>query len=103
MNRATYSGTKEDVETLEKLLAVFREDLEKSKVENVLQKMQSLKAVSDVSKVMFNKKFESTTAWGYIGWILLFVGLITIISFVVSLLRSKDKKISDELPMKKTE
>jgi hypothetical protein len=103
VNRATYNGTKEDVETLEKLLAVFREDLEKSKVENVLQKMQSLKAVSDVSKVMFNKKFESTTAWGYIGWILLFVGLITVISFVVSLLRSKDKKINDELPVKKTE
>ena len=52
------------METLEKLLSVFREDLEKSKVENVLQKIQSLKSVADVSKVMFNKKFESSYSLG---------------------------------------
>ena len=80
---------------------MFREDLEKSKVENVLQKMQSLKGVADVSKVMFNKKFESSTAWTFIGWILLFVGLVTGAAFVVSLLRSKDKKIKDGSEEKK--
>jgi hypothetical protein len=100
-NKATYNDTEKDVETLEKLLSVYREDLEKSKVENVLQKIQSLKGVSDVSKVMFNKKFESSTAWGYIGWILLFVGIITLVSFIVSLVRSKDKKIKDGPPEKK--
>ena len=100
-NKATYNDTEKDVETLEKLLSVFREDLEKSKVENVLQKIQSVKSIGDVSKVMFNKKFESTTAWSFIGWILLFVGIITLISFIVSLLRSKDKKIKDGPPEKK--
>ena len=94
-NKSTYNDTQKDVETLEKLLSVFREDLEKSKVENVLQKIQSLKGVNDVSKVMFNKKFESSTAWSFIGWVILFVGLITLINFVVSLLRSKDKNIKD--------
>ena len=93
-NKDTYNDTQKDVETLEKLLAVFREDLEKSKVENVLQKIQSLKGVSDISKVMFNKKFESSTAWSFIGWVLLFVGLLTLVNFVVWLLRSKDKKIN---------
>jgi len=97
-NKSLYNDTEKDVETLEKLLAVYREDLEKSKVENVLQKIQSLKSVADVSKVMFNKKFTQSAAWGYIGWILLFVGLITLINFIVWLLRSKDKKIKDEAP-----
>jgi len=97
-NKSTYNDAQKDVETLEKLLSVFREDLEKSKVENVLQKIQSLKGVGDVSKVMFNKKFESSTAWTFIGWILLFVGIISLVAFVVSLLRSKDKKIKEEPP-----
>ena len=97
-NMATYNDTEKDVENLEKLLAAFREDLEKSKVENVLQKIQSLKGVGDVSKVMFNKKFESSTAWSFIGWVLLFVGLLTLINFVVWLLRSKDKKITNVPP-----
>jgi len=95
-NKSLYNDTEKDVETLEKLLAVYREDLEKSKVENVLQKIQSLKGVSDISKVMFNKKFEQSTAWSYIGWILLFVALLTLVNFVVWLMRSKDKKIKDE-------
>lgn len=95
-NKSNYNDAEKDVETLEKLLSVFREDLEKSKVENVLQKIQSLKNVSDVSKVMFNKKFESSTAWSYIAWILLFVGLLTLINFVMWLVRSKDKKIKEE-------
>ncbi len=97
-NKNTYNDTQKDVENLEKLLSVFREDLQKSKVENVLQKIQSLKNVSDVSKVMFNKKFETSTAWSFIGWVLLFVGILTLINFVVWLLRSKDKKIKDEPP-----
>ena len=99
-NKITYNDAQRDVETLEKLLAVFREDLEKSKVENVLQKIQSLKNVADVSKVMFNKKFESSTAWGYIWWVLLFVGLLTLVNFIVWLRRSKNKEIKSEPPAK---
>jgi hypothetical protein len=101
VNKSTYDDTVKDVENLEKLLAVFREDLEKSKVENVLQKMQSLKSMADISKVMFNKKFESSTAWGYIFWILLFVGGVTLVGYMVSLIRSKDKKIDNETPPEK--
>ncbi|MBF0505018.1 MAG: hypothetical protein HQL14_07950 [Candidatus Omnitrophica bacterium] len=98
INQKTYEYAQKDVETLEKLLAVFREDLEKSKVENVLQKVQALKSVSDVSKVMYNKKFEASTAWSFIGWVLLFVGFLTLVNFVIWLVRSKDKKIKSEPP-----
>jgi hypothetical protein len=95
INKVKYDDTVKDVENLEKLLAVFRENLEKSKVENILQKIQSLKSVGDVSKVIFSKQFEQGSAWGFIGWILLFVGGLTLIGFVVSLVRSRDKKIKD--------
>lgn len=98
VNKVTYDDTLKDVENLEKILAVFREDLEKSKVENILQKMQSLKSLKDVSNVMFNKKFESSAAWSFIGWILLFVGGMTLAGYVVALVRSKDKKIDNETP-----
>ncbi|MDE2028787.1 MAG: hypothetical protein KGJ11_09640, partial [Candidatus Omnitrophica bacterium] len=97
-NKTTYNSARTDVETLEKLVSVFREDLEKSKVENILQKIQGLRGVADVSKVMFNKKFESATAWSFIGWILLAVGLVTVLSLGVAMLRAKDKKIDDGPP-----
>ncbi len=95
INKLTYADVQKDVETLEKLLSVFRENLTKSKVENVLAKIQSLKGVADVSKVMFNKKFESTTAFSFTGWILMFVCLFTGVNFVIWLIRSKDKKLKD--------
>ena len=98
INKATYDDTLKDVENLEKILSVFREDLEKSKVENVLQKMQSLKNMKDVSNVLFNKKFESSEAWKLIGWILLIAGGMTVAGYVVALVRSKDKKIDNETP-----
>jgi len=101
VNKVTYDDTVKDVENLEKILAVFREDLEKSKVENILQRMQSLKSLKDISNVMFNKKFESSAVWGFIGWILLFVGGMTLAGYIVALVRSKDKKIEDnETPPK---
>ena len=97
-NKIKYNDAERDVEILEKLLAAFREDLEKSKVENILRKIKSLKSVADVSKVMFSKKFESSTAWSYIQWILIFVGGLTFINFIVWLLRAKDKTIKNEKP-----
>ena len=94
-DKATYDQTEKEVENLEQLLSVFREDLEKSRVENILQRIQSLKSVGQVSKVMFNKKFEGSTAWSFIGWILLFVGFMTTLNFIVWLMRSKDRKIKE--------
>lgn len=91
-NQKSFSDARTDVENLEKLLSLLREDLEKSKVENVLQKVRSLKGVAGVAQQMFDKKPTQSTAWKFIGWILLFVGVITLINFMVWLMRSKDKK-----------
>ena len=99
-DKDTYDEAQKDVETLEKLLAVYREELEKSKVENILKKIQALKSVADIAKVMFNKKFADSTAWTYLGWILLVVGLVTLAGFTAALLRSKDVKIKDGPPAK---
>ena len=101
VNQKTYESAQKDVETLEKLLAVARENLEKSRVDNILQKIQSLKSIADISKVMSNKTFESSTAWVFIGWVLLFVGLLTLVNFIVWTFRSKDKKIKDGPPSQK--
>jgi len=100
-NRTIYNAAEEDVETLEKLLSVFRENLTKSKVENILNKISALKGVGDVAKVVFNKNFESSSAWSYIAWVLIFVAILTLINFVVWILRSKDKKLTDDSTPKK--
>lgn len=80
-----------DVENLEKLLNVFREDLEKSKVKNVMQKISSFKGVSDVSKQIFNKKPTPSTTWNYIGIVLIFVAIIAVIYFAFLFIRSNAK------------
>ncbi len=95
-NSKTFANAKDDVEALEKLLAVYRENLEKSKVDNVLKKVKSLKDISNLSNSVLNKKFEVDTAWKYIGWVLLFVGFITGIAYIVWIIRSKDKKIAED-------
>ncbi len=95
-NLVTMTNAETDLETLEKLLAVYREDLEKSKVKNILQRVQSLNSVANVSKAVFNKKFENSTAWSFIGWILVFVGLLTGVTLIVWLFRSKEKTIIKE-------
>jgi hypothetical protein len=94
-NQKTYDAAKTTVENLEKLLALYREDLEKSKVQNVLQKVKSLKSVSDLSKAIFNKAPTEGATWKFIAWVLLFVGILTGISYAIWLVRSKDKKAKD--------
>jgi hypothetical protein len=91
-NQRTYSSAKTDVESLEKLLSVYREDLDKSKVENVLKKMKSLKGVADISQAVFNKAPTEGVTWKFIGWVLIFVGLITGANFIIWFIRSKEKK-----------
>lgn len=91
-NQKTLDSAETDVESLEKILSVYREDLDKSKVENVLKKMKSLKGIADISKAIFNKAPTEGMTWKYIGWVLLFVGLITAANFGIWFVRSKEKK-----------
>jgi hypothetical protein len=90
-NQKSLNSARTNVENLEKLLAILREDLEKSKVKNVLQRMKSLNSVSAVAKQMFEKKPEQSTTWTYISWVLAFVGVLSIGYFVTLMLRSKGK------------
>lgn len=95
-NQKSFEDVRTDVENLEKLLMLLREDLEKSKVENVLQKVRSLKGMAGIAEQMFDKKPQQSTAWNFIGLTVLFVGLLTFINFVVWVLRSNDKKKKDQ-------
>lgn len=91
-NTKTFDDAHKDVEDLEKLVAIYREELEKTKVENVLQKVRSLKEVSDVSDAIFKKKPKVDKTWEMLGWVLLFVGIYTVIHFAVWALRSGERK-----------
>lgn len=93
-NTDSLEKARKDVENLEKLLFIYREDLEKSKVENVLQKVRSLKGLAQLSKAVFNKPPSESGTWTFIGWVLIFVGLLTGASFLVWFVRSKDSRIS---------
>ncbi len=104
VNQKIFEDARADVEELEKILAIYRENLEKSKVDNVLQKVQSLKSVAGVAKQMFDKKPTASTAWKFIGWILAFVAFLTTLSFVLWTIRSRNKKLNAEnLPPAKEE
>lgn len=93
-NHKSFEDAKSDVENIEKLLALYREELEKSKVENVLSKVRSLKGLSDFSKQVFDKKPTESKTWSFISWVLLFVGGLSIIYFIVLLIRSNSSKLS---------
>lgn len=92
INKDTFESARTDVENLEKLLNIYREDLEKSKVKNVLQKITALKGVSDVSKQVFEKKPTPSTTWNYIGYVLIFVAVVAVLYFLFLILRSGAKQ-----------
>ena len=93
INIVRFEQAKKDLDAMEKLLARFRSDLEKSKVKNVMQKIQQLKSLSKVSEAIFDKKPTVNAAWKIIGSVMIFLGIFTIIHFVTWFLRSaKEKK-----------
>ncbi|MBL8014447.1 MAG: hypothetical protein JNN05_11430 [Candidatus Omnitrophica bacterium] len=91
-NVALFAGARKDVEDLEKLVAIYRNELEKTKVKNVLQKVSSLKSVSDVSDSLFKKKPKMNKTWEWVGWIVMFVGIYTVIHFAIWAMRSAGRK-----------
>lgn len=91
VNKESFDLSRSDVENLEKLLNIYREDLEKSKVKNVLQKIGSFKGVSDVSNQVFVKKPTPSTTWNYIGLVLIFVAVVAVLYFIFLIIRSNSK------------
>ncbi|MEI8011030.1 MAG: hypothetical protein WCI27_00925 [Candidatus Omnitrophota bacterium] len=96
LNATRFETAKKDLDALEKLLSRFRADREKSKIKNIMQKIQTLKSLAKVSDAMFDKKPTVNAAWKLISSVMLFLAFFTIIYFVVWLLRSsKEKKQED--------
>ena len=82
------SATK-GVEALEELLEIIREELKRSKLENILKKIRGLRTLVDIAKSILQKPADEV-AWRIIVVVLAFVGLLTIINFAIWGSRSKN-------------
>jgi len=94
-NEELFELAEGDVESLEQLLRAVREDLERSKLKNVLEKVKSVQSIVELARTVF-KKPEINTAWKIIMGIVTFVALYTIFHFAVWKRRSKDMKNENE-------
>jgi len=85
-NNKLFENAQENVAKLESMLSAIKakklEDLEKGSVKNVLQKMQALRGVMQVSEAVFGRKPAITHTWKVILAILAFVAIFTAVHFV---------------------
>jgi hypothetical protein len=96
INKERYDKAKQNLANLEKLLARYRVDLEKSKIKNVMQRMQSMKSLARVSQAIFDKKPTVNAAWKIIAGVMIFLGLFSVFHFVTWFMRSaREKKLED--------
>ena len=95
VNTKRFDLAKKDVESLENLLEAVRENLERSKVKNVLKRVASLGTIAKIAKSLF-KKPELNTAWKIIAGIVIAVGILTTIHFIIWGRRSKDVVIEEK-------
>lgn len=103
VNQKRYDQAKSDYDDLEKLLARHRADLEKSKIKNVMQKIQSMKSLARVSQAIFDKKPTINAAWKIIGSVMIFLALFTIIHFATWFMRTAKEKKQEEITVPKDE
>ncbi len=92
LNEDRFEKAKSDLDDIEKLLSRHRAELEKSKVKNVLQKIQSMKSLARVSQAIFDKKPTVNAAWKIIGSVLIFLGIFSIIHFATWFARSSRER-----------
>ena len=103
INQKRFDQARENLDALEKLLARYRSEMEKSRVKNVMQKIQSLKSLARVSQAIFDKKPTVNAAWKIIGSVMIFLAIFTIMHFITWFIRtSKDKK-QEEMTLPKEE
>ncbi len=94
-NTERYESAKKDVESLEALLIAAKEEMEKSKLKNVLQKIKSLKTIAVIAESIF-KTPKMTVVLKVIIGIIVFVGFMTLLWFFHWMRRSKADKINDK-------
>jgi hypothetical protein len=94
-NNDLYVKTQRDVQDLENLLNAARENLERSLLKNVLQKLKAMKSIREIAASLF-KKPQLNTAWKIIAGVMIFVGIITAIHFFIWGKRSRETKLKEE-------
>ncbi len=97
LNAVRFEQAKKDLDALEKLLSRFRADREKSKIKNVMQKIQTLKSLAKVSEAILDKKPTVNAAWKLIGSVMLFLAFFTTIYFITWFFRSSREKKQEEI------
>lgn len=93
INEGYYDKAEDDVEALEDLLSALRENLERSPLKKVLQKIKTLKSVRDIAKALFKIKPKLKNILRIIFGVIIFVGAITAAHFIIWGKRSKELKI----------
>jgi hypothetical protein len=93
VNTRDFESAQSDVEALENLLMALREELERSKLRNVLQRIKELRSVADIAEAVFGTKPAESNAWRIIIGIVIFVGAITFIHFMIWGRRSRAAKL----------
>lgn len=93
LNIERFEQAKKDVAALEDLLTALREELERSRLKNILQKITQLKSLADIADAIFGNRPVPNNAWKIITGIMVFVGLFTFLHFAVWGKRSKDAKL----------
>ena len=94
-NQDRFAGAKKDVEVLEALLIAAKEEMEKSKLRNVLQKIKSLKSLAMIAESLFKTPTVTVVLKVIIG-IISFVGCFTVFWFFHWKRRTKVDKIEEE-------
>lgn len=94
-NEEYYGQAKKDVEALEELLEVVREKLVRSRLENVLEKIRSLKNVNDIAKAIFENQSWLNEGGKTILGVIIGIGVLILIAFFYFLGKAKDVKIEE--------
>lgn len=96
VNKIRYDEADEALKQLERLLALVSakklsklEGLQKSKVKNILDKIQALRGIAAMSKALLGKRPSLTVIWRIIWGVLAFIALFTSIHFLTWRQRSK--------------
>ena len=101
LNQKRLEQTREDIKKLEEILALVRqkrlEELENSRVRNILRKLQSLKGIEAISKALFGQKPSVENAWRVIWMTIAFIAIFTSIHFFIWWQRSKKAEALKEI------
>lgn len=99
VNMERLAEAQESIKKLDRILALVREkrleDLEKSRVRNILQKLQSLKGIEAVSKAVFGQRPTVGNTWKVIWLTIGFIAVFTVIHFATWWQRSQSAKLKE--------